>query len=250
MRGLSDEMLATLAQNRELGAADELMRRYDRMATGEASQFFLPGADVEDVQQEARIGLLRAVMEFQPDRGLRFAGFAHLAIRRQLITALKAARRAKHRPLTDSVRSGVNAEDERVDILDLLEAPNTDVVERLADRELIRQLGRGLRVKLSVLEARCLILWANGASYAQIEEIVGASSWKAVDRAITRARWKLAGEGPPAARWKYGREPSRRVYECAGCGFETVRVTDRGFERKGAGRPPLCNVCTTRKAAA
>lgn len=248
IRALTDERLAGLAQGGDRDATDELMRRYEGAVAGEASQFFLTGGDRDDTLQEARIGLLRAVEAFDPERGVPFGQYARLSIHRQLITAVKAANRMKHGLLSGSLREGLNEDGEPFAIVDLLAAPHTDAQERLERRAELRRIARALRVSLSVVEARCLILWANGESYADIQERVGLDTWKAVDRAITRARWKLLGQGPPSNPDRPA--PTRTIYVCPGCGHETVRVTDKGFARKGAGRPPFCNVCTTRKAAA
>jgi RNA polymerase sporulation-specific sigma factor len=228
----------------------ELVMRLRPLAYSIAREFYLPGGDADDVRQEALVGLLSGIRTWRPDGGMALKSFVALAVRRQLITALKGANRQKHRPLDESRRAVANADGEIIPILDVLEAPGTDAFEQLAARDELRRLGRDLRVSLSAMEARCLILWANGASYRQIEEMTDADSWKAVDRAIQRARWKLAGVGPPSSPRFGSSTHGRRVYECPRCGLETVRVTVRGFERKGAGRPPMCNVCTTRQVAA
>jgi RNA polymerase sporulation-specific sigma factor len=41
-----------------------------------ARRFFLPGGDVDDLLQEATIGLIKAIRDFQPDLGLPFRPFA------------------------------------------------------------------------------------------------------------------------------------------------------------------------------
>lgn len=250
MKALTDEHLAARAQTGDRHAVDELMRRYERAVTGEASQFFLAGADHDDTCQEARIGLLRAIEQFDAAREVPFGRYAHLSMRRQLITAVKAANRMKHRPLNDSAREGVNEDGDAITVVDLVEAFGTDAQTLLEQRSELRRIGRTLRVVLTPDEAASLILFANGASYAQIVARTGFADEKAVDNGLVRARMKIevaTVDTPPPFRGAQGaRSRPRRVYACPSCGHETVRAQQ--LQGK-PGRPPACNVCATRKAA-
>lgn len=230
-------------------AEDELARSLEDIVRLEAGDFFLPGQDADDVLQEARVGLLRAIQTYDPERGFTtFRNFARFAIRRQLVTALKGAQRLKHRPLTDSARSGLNADGELAPIIDLLPS-SASTLEQIEKRAEIAEIAWKIRTQLTRVEAHCLILFANGLSYEEIERFASLASTKAVDQAITRARWKLRGIGPPSEP-RFAQRIHRREYVCPGCGGATVRVNSRGQECRGPGRPPLCNVCTLRKLAA
>lgn len=249
LHALPDAMCAALAQNGDSRALDELMRRHERIATGEASQWFLPGADEDDLRQEARVGLLKAIRAFRIDRGVPFDRYARFSIRRQLITAVKTARRMKHDSLTYAQRTTQNIDGDLDQIVDLIPDAALDPALIFERRQELRRVARDLRVVLSPNETAVVILWANGYGYDEIAARLRITT-KQVDVRLTRARRKLTGEGPPSARERGATQlRERRVYRCPGCGLETVRVGPAGHERRGAGRPPLCNVCKAAKTA-
>ena len=82
---------------------DSLLRRYDGFVRLKSSSYFLAGGESEDLVQEGRIGLYKAVRDFRPDKETSFRSFAELCVTRQIITAIKTATRFKHAPLNTYV---------------------------------------------------------------------------------------------------------------------------------------------------
>jgi RNA polymerase sporulation-specific sigma factor len=160
------------------------MRRHERIATGEATAFYMIGHTYHDVEQEARIGLLRAVREYDADRGVPFSGYARLSIRRALITAIIASQREKHIHLNDSARYGTNDEGEELAAVELLHAPGADPADIAEQREELARMARGV-AGLSALERRALVGYLNGLTYAQI------GNEQSIDNALQRARLKV-----------------------------------------------------------
>jgi RNA polymerase sporulation-specific sigma factor len=181
----TDEQLVIRAQNGSHRAKAVLVARYDQLATGIASQYFLAGGDRDDLRQEARIGLLKAVRDYRIGAGTSFKTFAALCALRQVITAVKTATRAKHRPLTDSARVGVSESGEPIEILDLLPSELClDPYLIAVAREELERLARGA-ASLSDLERHWLGVVARGETVH-----VGGKN-KTADNAIQRARLKL-----------------------------------------------------------
>ncbi len=88
------------------GCQDSLhvvITRYRRFARAKARSYFLVGADSDDVEQEALIGLYKAARDFRPEHQSSFRAFAELCITRQIITAIKTATRQKHQALNQYV---------------------------------------------------------------------------------------------------------------------------------------------------
>lgn len=84
--------------------APALFTRHQGLARKIASDYHLPGADRDDVQQEALIGLWEAARAHDPSKGA-FPAFAATVIRRRLASCLKSAHAQKHQPLTRSART-------------------------------------------------------------------------------------------------------------------------------------------------
>ncbi|HEY2430025.1 MAG TPA: sigma-70 family RNA polymerase sigma factor, partial [Acidimicrobiales bacterium] len=120
----NDDELVARFQSGDDAALAVLLERYRRFARAKTRGYFLIGADSEDIEQEAMIGLYKAVRDFRSDRQASFRAFAELCITRQVITAVKTATRRKHQPLNQyvsisSVRRGDDGAERPVeDLLD------------------------------------------------------------------------------------------------------------------------------------
>lgn len=185
LRCLTDEALCARAQNGDRDAADELMRRYEWSAVANATAYYFPGGDHDDVEQEARLGLLRAIACFDPTAGASFRTFSGFAIRRQLITALKAARRGKFRVLDEAVRVARNEDGEEEPAAEHIPARDSDPQAVLETKEELARIRRGAAT-LSGLERRWLGAVLDGRPYT-----VDNRRNKSADNAIVRARQKL-----------------------------------------------------------
>lgn len=73
-----------------------------------------PGADVDDVRQEALIALWDACRSWDPERG-PFEPFARLVVRSRLMSVLRAHLRVKHEVLTRAEREYMVAADAGVE---------------------------------------------------------------------------------------------------------------------------------------
>lgn len=167
-----------------MSGAPALWTKHRPVAYAIAALYFWPGADRDDVKQEALIGLWIAARDWRPDAGRTFRSFAELVIKRRLATCVKLAKRSKHAPLNDSIRVLVDEDgvsDQAVDQLPHLHQV-ADVAE---DRERLAAVLRAIDTDLSPLERRCIIGVASGLSYAEI------GPQKRVENALDKARRKL-----------------------------------------------------------
>lgn len=164
--------------------AGSLWTKYRPLALRIAGGYYLPGAERQDVEQEALIGLWVASCEWKPDGGASFTSFARLVITRRLDTCVRLAHRDKHQVLNGSVREFVTDDGFSVDAAEALPCLH-QVTDRVEDREQLRAVLRAIEHDLSDLERHCVIGIAQGLSYAEI----GLPSQ--VDNALMRARRKL-----------------------------------------------------------
>ena len=174
-------------------AAEAMVERYRRFARSKARRCFLVGADADDVEQEALIGLAKAIRDYRPAQGASFRAFAELCITRQVITAIKAATRQKHQALNRALPISGSSDGEAGDgaPLDaLLAAADGDPLRAVEQAERSAVLRALLLERLSPFEVDALALHLEGHSYQHIGDELGRPA-KAVDNALQRIRHKL-----------------------------------------------------------
>lgn len=184
----ADEDLVARYRAGDGRALQRLLERYRRLATIKARSYFLVGGDLDDVQQEAMIGLYKAVRDFRPERQSSFRAFAELCVTRNVHTAIKMASRQKHMPLNGYV--SISSISERLGD-ELLEAHHErDLADVIVAGEQFREIGRSLSEALSTLEADVLRLYVEGQTYQEIGERLGRHA-KAIDNALQRVKRKV-----------------------------------------------------------
>jgi RNA polymerase sporulation-specific sigma factor len=153
------------------------------IAYGIARDFYIPGADRDDVTQEALIALWVAARDYQPESG-PFRSFAALVIKRRLGSCVKMAQTYKHAALSTAVRTILSEDGDRQEIAGLLPYLHqvTDVVE---DRERLALIIAAIKSDLTEFERECIVGIASGKGYLEL------GPYKKVDNALFRARRKL-----------------------------------------------------------
>ena len=192
---LTDVELVARYQEGNEDALSAILERYRRFARAKARGYFLVGADRDDVEQEALIGLYKAARDFRPGHEASFRAFADLCITRQIITAIKAATRHKHQALNQYVsmsssRSDDDGGDRPVEELVRPHLHGPDPAEDLVAAERLRATRRRLSEVLSGFEVDVLSLYVEGRSYQEIGEQLDRHV-KAIDNALQRIKRKL-----------------------------------------------------------
>ena len=192
---LTDIELVARVQQGCQDALQVMITRYRRFTRAKARSYFLVGADSDDVEQEALIGLYKAARDFRPEHQSSFRAFAELCITRQIITAIKTATRQKHQALNQYVsisggRSGDDSSDRNVDELIHVHRHGSDPAERIVAAERFGVMQDRLAEVLSTLEVDVLTLYVEGKSYQEIGEHLGRHV-KSVDNALQRIKRKL-----------------------------------------------------------
>ena len=68
---------------------DLVLAEHGKLAHGIASQYKNRGVPLEDLRQEALLGLIQAARKFQPDKGAQFSTYAVWWIKKQVLRALQ-----------------------------------------------------------------------------------------------------------------------------------------------------------------
>lgn len=192
MSEYSDERLCSLLSPEH--AADEfaaeLFSRYEPVVKGIASNYFVPGAEAEDVMQEGRIGLFKAVINYDPERSDKFKPFAIMCIKQQIQSAVRKAARKKHIPLNSYVSLDTPARDVEEDASFIAAGGESNPESIFINRESREDISRIINTSLSEKERAVLDLYIKGRTYREIADIIGRNT-KYVDNTIQAAKRKL-----------------------------------------------------------
>ena len=134
--GIASE--ATLFQQAQAGRSDSLnalMTRHDGLVQAIVRQQVLGDLPLAEALQAGRIGLWRAILGFDPSRGLAFSTYAWPCIMHQVWRAVKVHARLYSSPMTDNGLPPYEAPDPAVvwEVIAVRQALH-DLVERLPER--------------------------------------------------------------------------------------------------------------------
>ena len=187
---------AALVKDARLGdsiALNCIFERYNDLMKMKTHNFFINGAEKEDIVQEARIGLYKAIKSFDLEKQTSsFKTFANLCIERQLISAIKSSNRQKHIPLNSSFSLNTSAYDENDDtsVMDILDAHLVeDPLDIITKKEHFEIIENKIDENLSSFEKQVLDKYIQGESYVQIATDLDTPV-KSIDNAIQRIRKK------------------------------------------------------------
>lgn len=193
---LTDEELIRRLRSGESQIMDYIMVKYMNMVKKNANEMFLLGGENKDLVQEGMIGLFKAVLDFDLDKGVSFYHFAQTCVERQLYTAIKASQRQKHTPLNSYVsiyEEKESADEEKyTPLIDTISGEKDNNPEELfLDKEYLLGIEAALKEKLSELENRVLYLHLLGMDYRTIAKILDRSP-KTIDNALQRMKMKVS----------------------------------------------------------
>lgn len=190
---MDDVALVSSARLGDSAALNCLFDRYNDLLKMKTHNFFINGAEKEDIVQEARIGLYKAIKSFDLEKqSSSFKTFANLCVERQLITAIKSSNRQKHIPLNSSFSLNTSAYDENDDtsVLDILDTHTVeDPLEIITKKEYYELIENRIDENLSDFEKKVLEKYIQGESYIDIATKLDTPV-KSVDNAIQRIRKK------------------------------------------------------------
>jgi RNA polymerase sporulation-specific sigma factor len=186
-----DNETIDMAQLGNTEAINTIFEKYENFVFLKAKNYFLMGADKEDLIQEGMIGLLKAIRGYDKERLASFKTFASICIKRQLITAIKSANSQKNMALNTAIGiSGETDENKEIVYVKGLESYISYNPEELyLTKEQINGLKNYLEKNLSGFETivfRCMV---SGLTYKDIAKRLDKKV-KSVDNAIQRIKRK------------------------------------------------------------
>lgn len=190
---MSDEEVVELSASGDRRATEYILSKYKNLVKSRAKAYFIVGADHDDIVQEGMIGLFKAIRDFDITKQPTFRGFAEICVKRQIITAIKAAGRQKHMPLNSyvSLSDPVYEDNEDRTLVDMIaERQPNDPEEMFLRRERAEMINAEIEDKLSDLEKTVLSLYLGGMNYQEIAAELKRTP-KSIDNALQRIKRKL-----------------------------------------------------------
>ncbi len=180
---VSDEQLVQKARQGEQEAFTELFARYSPLVESKAAGS-MPGLEPDDLKQECRMGLLSAVLTFDPSRGVPFRAYASVCVNHRVSSARRVA--LKHSML----HSSLSLSSDQLSMLEEVPDAGADPEQQVIQGEEAGRIYAALTKRLSPLEKKSLLLYLSGSTYEEIAEQLGCNL-KAIDNALQRVRRKL-----------------------------------------------------------
>ena len=181
-----EEKIIKAAKNGNEEAIEYLIEEQMNIVLYLAKSFFIKGQNRDDVIQEGRIGLYKAIQNYDIDGRASFNSFCAMCVYRQLVTAIKTANRDKHLYLNNSTSldkpfNYTNETDRNLNDVLANEARNTE--EEILYKELVNDLFIELNDILTELEWDVFKHYLDGKSYEKIANILDIKI-KCVDNAL------------------------------------------------------------------
>ncbi len=182
------------AKNHEEEALEELLSMFKPKVIAISREYFLIGAEFDDLIQEGMIGLYKAINVYDETKNHNFGAFASLCIHRQLQNAVKNANRKKNSPLNTYLPikyfDGSNNSDEDEAFRLVIVDDNSDIEKNFIDKELNTIVISKVKNLLTQEQFKVLKLFLNGDSYSRIAEIMQFTP-KHVDNMLQAIKKKL-----------------------------------------------------------
>lgn len=194
MQEIEISNLIKLAKQHDEDAMENLLRLFKPKVTAISREYFLIGAEFDDLIQEGMIGLYKAISVYEETRNHSFGAFASLCIHRQIQNAVKNANRKKNSPLNEYLPikyyDGSNASDEDNVLKLVIADENSDIEQNYIDKEINTIAISKVKNILTEEQFKILKMFINGESYAYIAEKNNLTN-KQVDNSLQAIKKKL-----------------------------------------------------------
>lgn len=186
--------LIAQAKNHDENALEELLTMFKPKVIAISREYFLVGAEFDDLIQEGMIGLYKAINVYDSTKNHSFGAFASLCIHRQLQNAVKNANRKKNGPLNAYLPikyfDGSNNTDEDSALRLVIVDDDSDIEKNFIDKEINTIVVSKVKDLLTHEQFKVLKLFLYGESYSKIAECMNMTQ-KQVDNMLQAIKKKL-----------------------------------------------------------
>jgi RNA polymerase sporulation-specific sigma factor len=194
-----DQILKNLvrkAKNGDEKSFDEIVKILESDLKKIANKYYIVGSDDQDVLQECRIGVWKAIKDFDEQGGMTFKNFSvNLCVKRHLITAMSHANTQKFKIQNEAVSLSTpvshNEEDGIQTYADFIPDPESDLLNKYIVQEEFSTNLSLISEKLTDLESSIFSQYSVNSSYKDIAQVLNVKP-KTVDNALMRIRKKAS----------------------------------------------------------
>lgn len=192
-----DQTLKFLVRKAKAGddqAFKEIIKILDPDLKKISNKYYIVGSDDSDVLQECRIGVWKAIKDFDENGGMTFRNFSvNLCVKRHLITAMSHANTLKFRLQNEAISlsapTSQSDDDGTQTYADCIPDPSSDLLGQYIAMEEFSVNFNAISGKLTELELSILNQYAVNSSYKDIANSLNVKP-KTVDNALMRIRKK------------------------------------------------------------
>ena len=185
---INDEVIK-LAQNGDQEALDLILKEYKKLIYLNIRNYFLVGADQDDLLQEGTIGLLKAIKNYSEGKA-SFKTFATLCIRRQILTAVRSSTAQKNSALNEASGNNLETEDGHEDYpKELYSTVRYNPEAIFLSKEKIMEFQDFVEHNFSPFERQVFNYMIKGFSYKEIAEELEKTP-KVIDNSFQRIKRK------------------------------------------------------------
>lgn len=181
------------AQKHDDQAMEELLRSFKPKVIAISREYFLLGADFDDLIQEGMIGLYKAINIYDVNKNHNFSAFASLCIHRQLQNAVKNANRKKNAPLNSYLPikyyDGTGQDEEKVNKLVVVD-DTSNIEQNYIDKEMNSIMISKVKGILTPQQFKILKMFLNGDTYEHMAN-ANNTTIKKIDNTIQAIKRKL-----------------------------------------------------------
>lgn len=185
---INDEVVK-LAQNGDQEALNLILKEYKKLIYLNIRNYFLVGADQDDLLQEGTIGLLKAIKNYSEGKA-SFKTFATLCIRRQILTAVRSSTAKKNSALNEASGNNLETEDGHEDYpKELYSNVRYNPEAIFLSKEKIMEFQDFVEHNFSPFERQVFNYMIKGFSYKEIAEELEKTP-KVIDNSFQRIKRK------------------------------------------------------------
>ena len=191
---VEDVEILKRAKNHDTEAIEQLLQKFKPKVIAISREYFLIGAEFDDLIQEGMIGLYKAINVYDPNKNNNFSQFASLCIHRQLQNAVKNANRKKNSPLNSYLPikyyDGSFTNDDEYYANLVIVDDTSDIEQNYIDQQMNTIVISKVKNLLTEQQFKVLKMFLNGESYGEISSRIGLTP-KQVDNMLQTIKKKL-----------------------------------------------------------